>query len=110
MKKKIIALTLLLGSMSYGSKAYTQPNHFVAPTTKECFESSFLSFEFTTIEECTEKLNDLSKNYYIMSYEIVAVHKKVFRDYQCTLNMVVEIKEKKGDSECGNVGNAVKKS
>lgn len=96
MKKKIIALTLLLGSMSYGSKAYTPPNHLLQQQQKECLESSFLSFEFRTIKECTEKLNDLSKNYYIVSYEIVAVHKKVFRDYECTLNMVVEIKEKGG--------------
>lgn len=79
MIKKILVLLFIINSLSFGS----------------CFKY----YKEASIESCVKKLNELSKNYKILSYKIVPAETGG-RDYRYIdhFNMIIEVEElAKGD-------------
>lgn len=69
--KKIITLLLLLSSL--------------------CFGSEFKYYRYITFEQCIKKLNELNKNYKILSYEIVPAERGGRSGWINYFNMIIEV-------------------
>lgn len=72
--KKIITLLLLLSSL--------------------CFGSEFKYYREATIEQCTIKLNELNRDYKILSYQIVPAENGGSRGWIEYFNMIIEVEER----------------
>ncbi len=58
-----------------------------------CFASHFKYYKEATFERCVSKLNELSKDYVIISYQIVPAEKGGMKEsYIYYYNMVIEVK------------------
>lgn len=75
MKNKLIAFLLLFSSL--------------------CFGSEFKYYKEATIEQCTRKLNELNRDYKILSYQIVPAD--IGNSYSRWIeyfNMIIEVEKR----------------
>ena len=72
--KKIITLLLLLSSL--------------------CFSREFKYYHYITFEKCIKKLNELNKNYNILSYQIVPAERGGSRGWIDYFNIIIEVEPK----------------
>lgn len=58
-----------------------------------CFANTFKYYEYETIEDCANKLNELSQTYKIISYQIVPAQTGG-NGIKTLYNMVMEVEDK----------------
>lgn len=71
---KLITLLLLLSSL--------------------CFGSEFKYYREATIEQCIRKLNELNRDYKILSYQIVPAENGGSHGWIEYFNMIIEVEER----------------